>query len=101
MHYVMPEPDASEEVLLSVIVPLTPEETEVEELLEQLTTLPPGSEVIVVRADNSSELPPPTTWLSTLIYREYTHAAGRARQLNLGTRVAGGHWLWFLHPIRA
>ncbi len=93
----MPEPDASEEVLLSVIVPLAPEETEVEELLEQLTALPPGSEVIVVRADNSPELPPPTTWPSTLIYREYTHDAGRARQLNLGARVAGGHWLWFLH----
>lgn len=92
----MPEPDASAAVLLSVIVPLAPEETEVGELLEQLTALPPGSEVIVVRADNSPEFPP-TIWPDALIYREYTHAAGRARQLNLGARVASGHWLWFLH----
>lgn len=92
----MPETGAPEELPLSVIVPLAPGETEAEQLLNQLTALPTGSEVIVVRAESRAESRP-ANWPATLAYREYTHVAGRARQLNRGARIARGHWLWFLH----
>ena len=81
---------------LSVIVPLAPGETEWQGLLQQLTSLPAGSEVIVVRADDES-WPAPASWPMRLRYRECHCKPGRARQLNLGARLATGHWLWFLH----
>jgi rSAM/selenodomain-associated transferase 2 len=81
---------------LSVIVPLAPGETEWQGLLAQLTALPDGSEVIVVAADEVSR-PAPPHWPSGLRYRECRAAPGRARQQNLGARIASGHWLWFLH----
>ncbi|AGG90875.1 putative glycosyltransferase [Rhodanobacter denitrificans] len=81
---------------LSVIVPLAPGETEWHGLLQQLTSLPMDSEVIVVRADDES-WPAPATWPMHLRYRECHCKPGRARQQNLGARLATGHWLWFLH----
>ncbi|MDE2249420.1 MAG: TIGR04283 family arsenosugar biosynthesis glycosyltransferase [Xanthomonadaceae bacterium] len=81
---------------LSVIVPLAPGETEWQGLLQQLASLPAGSEVIVVRADEES-WPAPAAWPMRLRYRECHSTPGRARQLNLGARLATGHWLWFLH----
>ncbi|WP_291775709.1 TIGR04283 family arsenosugar biosynthesis glycosyltransferase [Castellaniella sp.] len=89
-----PHPVAS--LSLSVIVPLAPGETEWQGLLQQLTSLPAGSEVIVVRADDES-WPAPAGWPMRLRYRECHCKPGRARQLNLGARLATGHWLWFLH----
>ncbi len=81
---------------LSVIVPLAPGETEWHGLLQQLTSLPVDSEVIVVRADDES-WPAPAAWPMHLRYRECHCKPGRARQQNLGARLATGHWLWFLH----
>ena len=81
---------------LSVIVPLAPAETEWRGLLQQLTALPAGSEVIVVRADDES-WPAPDGWPTQLRYRQCHGEPGRARQQNLGARLASGHWLWFLH----
>lgn len=81
---------------LSVIVPLAPGETEWQGLLQQLTSLPADSEVIVVRADDES-WPAPVGWPARLRYRECHALPGRARQQNLGARLASGHWLWFLH----
>lgn len=81
---------------LSVIVPLAPGETEWQGLLQQLTSLPAGSEVIVVRADDES-WPAPASWPMYLHYRECHCKPGRARQQNLGARLATGRWLWFLH----
>lgn len=81
---------------LSVIVPLAPGEGEWQPLLEQLAALPPGSEVIVVCADAVSR-PPPPTWPLQLRYRACRSEPGRARQQNLGARMASGDWLWFLH----
>lgn len=82
--------------LLSVIVPLAPGETEEQGLLPQLTALPDGSEVIVVRSDDAPRLSP-GTWPKRLRYRERRCTPGRARQMNLGAQVARGRWLWFLH----
>ncbi len=81
---------------LSVIVPLAPAESEWQPLLLQLAALPPGSEVIVVCADDVSRLPPPA-WPAQLRYLTCRSAPGRARQQNLGASVASGDWLWFVH----
>ena len=81
---------------LSVIVPVASGETEWQALLSQLTALPAGSEVIVVRADDES-WPAPASWPTRVRYRECRCEAGRARQQNHGAGVASGRWLWFLH----
>ncbi len=84
------------QVSLSVIVPLAPAEGEWQPLLEQLAALPPGSEVIVVCADDMLR-PPPPAWPTQLRYRECHGEPGRARQQNLGASMASGDWLWFVH----
>jgi rSAM/selenodomain-associated transferase 2 len=81
---------------LSVVVPLAPGESEWQPLLVQLAALPPGSEVIVVCADDVSRLPPPA-WPAQLRYRACRSEPGRARQQNLGAHLASGDWLWFVH----
>lgn len=81
---------------LSVIVPLAPGEAAWEGLLEQLRAIPPGSEVILVRA-GSEPLKLPQDWPRSMRLAECQSEQGRARQLNAGARAACGRWLWFLH----
>ncbi len=81
---------------LSVIVPLAPGESEWQPLLEQLVALPPQSEVILVCADEVQRLAP-AAWPAHLRYVTCRSKPGRARQQNLGARLAGGEWLWFVH----
>ncbi|MEO7066897.1 MAG: TIGR04283 family arsenosugar biosynthesis glycosyltransferase [Rhodanobacter sp.] len=81
---------------LSVIVPLAPTEKEWPALQQQLTGLPFGSEVIIVRADAETR-PAPAGWPLQVRYRECHSEPGRARQQNFGARLATGNWLWFLH----
>ena len=81
---------------LSVIVPLGPGEQEAAGLLHDLAALPPGSELILVRAD-PGPYPIPPNWPANLVVRQVAAAGGRARQLNLGARHAAGKWLWFVH----
>lgn len=83
-------------VRLSLVVPLGPEESEAEGLLAQLAVLASGCEVILVKA-RAYTVRRPSSWPDTLPLRDYVNAGGRARQLNLGGRVARGEWLWFLH----
>lgn len=86
---------------LTVIVPLAPGETAWHELIDQLVALPSGSEVIVVHADQPTtldkQITPEGDWPATLRLRQYVSPPGRARQQNLGARVARGRWLWFVH----
>ena len=82
--------------MLSVIVPLAPAEQEWQPLSQQLAALPPGSEVIVVCADESLRQPPPM-WPVHLRYRSCRSEPGRVREQNLGASMAVGDWLWFLH----
>ena len=82
--------------VLSVIIPLGPAEEETSGLLDQLCELPGNCEVILVKAVNK-DLERPSSWPATLTWREYTNSGGRARQMNLGARVARGNWLWFVH----
>ncbi|MEO8778328.1 MAG: glycosyltransferase family 2 protein [Rhodanobacter sp.] len=81
---------------LSVIVPLAPGEGEWRPLLEQLAALPPRSEVIFVCADAVQRLAP-AAWPAHLRYVACRSEPGRARQQNLGARIASGDWLWFVH----
>ncbi len=87
---------ALQENPLSVIVPMSPAEREAQGLLDQLHGLPGNSEIIIVKADDT-QLRRPESWPATLICREYVNDGGRARQMNLGARVARGDWLWFVH----
>lgn len=86
---------AADALLLSVIVPLAPGETAWHELIDQLGALPAGSEVIVVHADQ--QIPSAGDWPATSRLRQYVSLPGRARQQNLGARIARGRWLWFVH----
>lgn len=82
--------------ILSVIVPVAPDEAQWRALLDDLTALPASSEVILVRAAHD-ELAIPASWPQDLRIRQIQSSPGRARQMNLGARLAGGRWLWFLH----
>ncbi|HYW77507.1 MAG TPA: glycosyltransferase [Gammaproteobacteria bacterium] len=87
---------ALQESPLSVIIPMGPGENEAQGLLDQLHELPDNSEVIVVNADNGKTRRP-AHWPATLTCRGYVNNGGRARQMNLGARIARGDWLWFVH----
>ncbi len=82
--------------LLSVVVPLAPDEPEWSGLAKQLAALPLPGEVIVVHPASSTNGRPPN-WPAALDYHELTSPAGRARQMNAGANAARGHWLWLLH----
>lgn len=81
---------------LSVIVPLGPGEAEEGPLLEALRALPPGSEVLLVRAGGAARTVPPG-WPAAVTLRQIKAPRGRARQMNQGAEAAQGQWLWFLH----
>jgi hypothetical protein len=81
---------------LSVIIPLGPGEAEEGPLLEALRALPPGSEVLLVRAAGAARAVP-DGWPAWVALRQAEAPRGRARQMNRGAELAGGRWLWFLH----
>ncbi|MEO6966959.1 MAG: glycosyltransferase family 2 protein [Rhodanobacteraceae bacterium] len=83
--------------LLSVIVPLAPDEAEWEGLRTQLVALLAGSEIIVVRPGTTNGHDTRTIATSMTTVCEIVAAPGRARQLNAGACAARGRWLWFLH----
>jgi len=84
--------------MLSVIVPIAPDETQWRALLDDLATLPAASEVILVRAGHEElALPVTSSWPADTPIVQIESAIGRARQMNLGARHARGRWLWFLH----
>jgi hypothetical protein len=83
---------------LSIVIPLGPGETAWRALLQDLQTLPPDVELILVGVDalapaeldaDSGALAGRLRWLSA--------ARGRARQQNAGAQAARGRWLCFLH----
>ncbi len=86
--------------LLSVIVPLAPDETACAALLTQLRELSADSEIILVDA-GSAALATLAGWHCAATLHVLKSAPGRAHQLNLGADHARGHWLWFLHADTA
>lgn len=77
-------------------MPLAPGETEEGPLLAALRALPPGSEVILARADGRPR-EVPAGWPAGTAFRQVEAPRGRARQMNAAARAARGRWLWFLH----
>lgn len=80
--------------ILSVIIPVAPDENQWRALLEDLTVLPDASEVILVHCAGDELVLPESAGTPV---RQLQSAAGRAQQMNLGARDARGSWLWFLH----
>lgn len=93
--------------LLSVIVPLAPDEGEWIGLREQLGALGVDCEIIVVHAAIESAVMSPRRTHAAIsprvaavghaTMREIDAPRGRSRQLNAGAHTARGRWLWFLH----
>lgn len=77
--------------LLSLILPFAPDERAGAELLADLAALRPPHEVILAGVQGCA---PPLPEADAI---RVGAAAGRARQLNAGARVARGAWLCFLH----
>lgn len=87
----------TERAILSVIIPLAPEEQEWRSLLSQLVrVLPERSEAILVSAGGAAG-DAAESWSHQRELHWYSSRPGRAAQMNLGARKAAGAWLWFLH----
>jgi hypothetical protein len=84
--------------LVSVIVPVGPDDDLAPALHRQLLCLPRRFEVIEVRAAGAGPatvLPGPGTGAPD--WRVRQAPAGRASQQNHGAGLARGQWLWFVH----
>lgn len=77
---------------LSVIIPLAPDETAWQNLLEDLAHLPEGCETLLIASEGTNEPPDLPASVHFL-----TAPPGRARQMNAGAKSARNKHLWFLH----
>lgn len=83
-------------IVLSVLVPMAPGESEAPGLLEQLRELPIPAEILLLRSDaRPHEVL--SDWPGRIGLRQIDSPGRRARQMNAGAAVARGQWLWFLH----
>ncbi len=78
--------------MISVIIPLAPQEDKWKELLPQLSELPEGSEVLLVTG--IGEKPSVSNFE---ILRVVEGKSGRAGRMNSGADYAKNDCLWFLH----
>lgn len=77
---------------LSIVVPVGPDDTAWQGLVEQLAQLAPRPQLLLVFADGDPQIAhalPRCDALAT--------ATGRAHQLNAGIAAARREWLWLLH----
>jgi rSAM/selenodomain-associated transferase 2 len=79
---------------VSVIVPVLNEADLLGKCLEELRSLSPRPEIIVVDGGSSDETP---MIAQALADRVISAPAGRARQMNAGAGIARGEVLWFVH----
>ncbi len=89
---------ASTSPLLSVVVPVGPDDELAPTLRQQLLRLPRGFEVIEVRAADAR--PPsvlPARGSGVPHWSLCEAPTGRASQQNHGAALARGQWLWFVH----
>lgn len=87
--------------VLSVIIPIGPEEVQVPEgLLHDLQFLPGNSELIFVVSDPQFDVANRAAYHAELKLDSVSWLSarqGRAVQMNAGANVARGEFLWFLH----
>ncbi|GAB4351873.1 MAG: hypothetical protein Kow0073_07270 [Immundisolibacter sp.] len=84
--------------LLSVVVPVGPDDEIVPTLRRQLLSLPRRFEVIeVCAADGRPPAVLPARCAAAPDWTVCRAPAGRARQQNHGAALARGQWLWFVH----
>lgn len=84
---------------LSIIIPVGPNEDQLQPLLDDLTILPEETEIILVTAA-SGKIPQPPNFDTSAFgkrLRRVQAAPGRASQQNAGARAAQRSFLWFLH----
>lgn len=75
---------------LAVVIPVAPDDDAWTGLMDQLSELPPGVEIVLVGSvPPPRPVPPPARWLIS--------PRGRARQMNAGARATSRPFLWFLH----
>lgn len=80
---------------VSVIIPLSPIETELPSLLQNLVALPKDCEIILALPQGAEPVINMTE--SKLNIRSHIEGSGRAAQMNAAARHALGDQLWFLH----
>lgn len=80
-------------MLISVIIPVLNEASNIGRALERVTSLPSDKEVIVVDGGSSDG----TVEIAQKYTRVISSQRGRALQMNAGSAVAGGNVLLFLH----
>ncbi len=82
--------------MLSVVIPLAPDETELPELVSQLQSLPSDSEIILAYDEHAAK---PKSGARNLCVkpRAISVSSGRAGQMNAAAKSAKGDYLWFLH----
>lgn len=89
------------EHLLSVVIPVGPEESEVPQgLIEDLHFLPENSEIIFVGCDENAQQSLKQVAhdrLQAYPIQWFSSAPGRALQMNKGAGYASGNFIWFLH----
>ncbi|MEH6628525.1 MAG: hypothetical protein V7739_18965 [Motiliproteus sp.] len=86
--------------MLSVIIPLGPEETDLGRLQGDLQLLPAGAEILLVCCPDNQPFPHQqqiSATLSRFSIKWLVSVTGRAKQLNCGTAAAKGRFLWYLH----
>jgi hypothetical protein len=81
---------------ISVIIPLSWGEQSWKELLSDLKSLPPGSEIIFALPKGAKSLEV-ARFDPSINVREISEGMGRAAQMNAAARIATGSQLWFIH----
>lgn len=79
--------------MISIIVPVLNEENTIRENLESLVRLSGNKEIIVVDGGSCDKTVDIAKNYATVI----NSPRGRARQMNIGAKVAKGDILWFIH----
>ena len=86
-------------MLLSIIIPVAPQDDSYKQLLPQLQGIAVAHEIIIVgdveQGDTVADNHAKTSTSATIHYLPCN--AGRAASLNAGAAMAEGQWLWFLH----
>lgn len=82
---------------ISVVIPLSPVESDYDSLVESLVSNVHITEVILSSTTLSNTLSSEADWHPKVRLVDSTTTPGRAAQLNIGASHASGDFLWFIH----